>query len=215
MGNPLDSKVTPCSLQEGPGSAAYWEARYEHNDTPWDKGCPHPALQSWLGSQDLGNRGAAVVPGCGAGADVRALASVFPSVTGLDISESAVRRAGSFPRVGGETYCVADILSPPEYLVGSFDFVLEHTCFCALPPEQRRAYVAGVQSLLKADGVLLAIFYCDPDHEDSPPFGISPGEIDVLFPPAFVLMDSWVPTETFPGREGREQIRLYRKRSSC
>src|SRR5690349_19537326 len=50
-----------------------WENRYQKGETPWEKGEAHPALISFLRRTPVAGRG--LVPGCGSGHDVRALAA--------------------------------------------------------------------------------------------------------------------------------------------
>ena len=52
-----------------------WEAHYQANDTPWDKGEPSPGLVDWLAAHPAVPRGTVLVPGCGMGHDVRAWAA--------------------------------------------------------------------------------------------------------------------------------------------
>lgn len=210
MGNPMDPKIT--NDPGDPGDPAFWENRYRENDTPWDKGHPHPALEQWLPRLPEIARLHAVVVGCGTGHDVRAAAAHCRRVTGLDVSPGALARAAAHPPVGREVYLRDSVLAPDAAFHTIFDLVIEHTCFCALPPTLRSDYVRGITSLLKPGGRFFGIFYRDPDHGDGPPFGISAAEIDALFDPFFELHSAWKPEVTFPGREGREEIRLYRKR---
>jgi SAM-dependent methyltransferase len=94
---------------------------------------------------------------------------------------------------------------------GAFDGVFEHTCFCAIDPSQRPAYVEAVASALKPGGQFLAIFYLDPGNDspdEGPPFGVSIAELDRLFLPRFTLLREWLPQHAYPGREGREWLRL-------
>ena len=48
-----------------------WNAAYRLGDTPWDKGYAAPPLIEFLKRQSIS--GCVLVPGCGAGHDVRAL----------------------------------------------------------------------------------------------------------------------------------------------
>ena len=48
-----------------------------------------------------------------------------------------------------------------------------------------------------------------PDHEDGPP-GTQP-ELDALFGEHFEMLHRWTPLHSYPGREGRELVRLMRK----
>lgn len=189
-----------------------WENRYRTGDMPWEKGAPHPALVAFLKINPV--RGCVLVPGCGSGHDVRALAATADEVVGLDIAPSAIARAKAQPAVGGERFVLGDLFALPKSLRGAFDVVFEHTCFCAIDPAQRADYVAAVASALKPGGHLLAVFYLDPGldpGETGPPFGVTRAELDGLFSPRFTLLREWTPPATYPGREGRETCRLLQK----
>jgi SAM-dependent methyltransferase len=191
--------------------AVDWDERYRSGDTPWEKGRAHPALPDWLRSHAM--EGRVLVPGCGSGHDVRAIAATGAESVGFDIAESAVRAAESVPRVGNEVYVCGDLFDPPEAWTGAFDWVFEHTCFCAIPPEMRGSYVDSVARLLKPGGRLLAIFFINPDHDEAgPPFGCPVEELEQLFSPFFFLEEERENLRTFEGREGRERLRVLRKR---
>ena len=191
-----------------------WEERYDTGDTPWDKGAAHPALVEFLRREPV--RGRVLVPGCGLGFDVRALAATADEVIGLDVAPSAVRGAKAHPAVGGESYILADLFALPAKLRASFDWVFEHTCFCAIDPARRADYVSAVASALRPGGHLLAIHYMNPQMdpgETGPPFGTTVAELDELFGLHFKLIREWLPASTYPGREGRELFRLLARTS--
>ena len=192
-----------------------WEDRYRTGDMPWDKGSPSPGLVDFLTAEPV--RGRVLVPGCGLGYDVRALAATADEVVGVDLAPSAVKGARAFPSVGGERYEVANLFALPARLRGSFDWVWEHTCFCAIDRELRPAYVEAVAGALRPGGHLLAVFYLDPgqDHpDDGPPFGVSLATLDALFAPRFTLLREWLPPRAYTGREGREWMRVLALRPS-
>ena len=189
--------------------ATDWEDHYRTGDTPWEKGAPHPALVEFLKRSPV--HGRVLVPGCGTGHDVRALAATADEVVGLDIAASAIARAKVQSAVGGERYQLGDFFALPPSLSGTFDVVFEHTCFCAIDPSLRSEYVAAAAGALKAGGHLLAVFYLDPGldpGESGPPFGVTRAELDSLFSPRFTLLREWPAPATYPGREGRETCRL-------
>jgi SAM-dependent methyltransferase len=186
-----------------------WQSRYQTGDTPWEKGAPSPGLVDFLAVEPV--RGRVLVPGCGFGHDVRALASAGAEVTGLDIARSAVEGAGRWPKAGGERYLQGNLFDLAPDLRGTFDWVFEHTCFCAIDPALRPDYVAAVAQALKPGGRLLAVFYLDPQNrspDEGPPFEVSVAELDRLFLPRFTLQREWLPRHAYPGREGREWMRL-------
>lgn len=191
------------------GVGVDWEARYVAGDTPWDKGRAHPALLGFLATRPLTGR--VLVPGCGAGHDVRAIAKAgAEEVVGYDIAPSAMHAAAAFPKIGSERYELGDFLSGGA---GSgFDALFEHTCFCAIDPSLRVAYADAAAAAVKPGGLFVAIFYRNPGHEEGPPFGCTMEEIDALFGGAFELVESIEGFPTFEGREDREVLRVFRRR---
>jgi len=190
-----------------------WEASYQAGETPWDKGRAHPALLDWLSLNQLA--GLILVPGSGAGHDVRALAAnPMANVVGLDLAPSAKGMAETFSKAGNETYLTGDFLSGFPLAPGSFDAVFEHTCFCAIPPGRRPDYARAVSKSLKPGGLFLAIFYRNPTarEQPGPPFGCPMDEVDALFGNEFLLLEERASLPTFEGRENREVLRLMKRR---
>ncbi|MEZ4469768.1 MAG: methyltransferase domain-containing protein [bacterium] len=71
------------------------DERYQRGDTPWDLGGPSPVVQRL--ARDLLTPGMRVlVPGCGRGHDVEALARAGLQVTGLDLSPTALALAAAW-----------------------------------------------------------------------------------------------------------------------
>lgn len=190
-----------------------WDARWREKDTPWDKGVHAPPLEAWLAKHSA--TGAILVPGCGSGHDVRLLArNPAATVTGLDLSPTAIREAQRFAKTGSERYVVGDFFDLPPEFGGTFDWVVEHTCFCAIDPSRRADYVRAVRHVLKPGGHLLGVFFINPDHdEDGPPYGASPEELEALFGPTFELRHSRVPEIAYEGREGRELLQLRQRQA--
>lgn len=195
-----------------------WQEKYENSDTPWDRGGPAPGLVDFLKNHPISGR--VLVPGCGFGSDLPNLAAAGASeVVGLDIAPAAVRQAQG--RLQGELKVHVEVgdlflLSAGPW-VGTFDWVWEHTCYCAIDPSRRPDYVESVAAALKPGGYLLAVFYLNPwdegeDQRQGPPFGTSIEDLDDQFLDKFVLIKSWRPDSAFPGREGRELMRILQKK---
>jgi methyl halide transferase len=193
-----------------------WESCYRNDETPWDKGRGAPPLEEMiakLGARIFG--GEVLVPGCGLGHDVRVIASRGFPVLGLDLSETAVRRAMAIPSVADERYEVGDFLDPAWWDTRRFSAIWEHTCFCAIDPGLRDAYAAAAAALLAPGGLLTGVFYLNPhdpgEAHEGPPFETSIAELDQRFGQHFERIAGWVPEESYPGREGREWVAVYRK----
>ena len=188
-----------------------WNQAYQDNFTPWDKGLPSPPLVEWVAKNQLSGR--VLVPGCGVGHDVAHLVSLGIDAYGLDIAPAAVARAKEHYPELAERFVCADLFE----FRGEYDAIVEHTCLCALPPEWRTKYRDAVASLLKPGGLLVAVFFINPEMdpgETGPPFGISPDELAELFTPRFQVVESHVPAAAYPGREGRESLRVLRLTSA-
>lgn len=190
------------------GQPEFWQQRYEAGEDRWDKGAPAPPLLEFLENHRFSGR--VLVPGCGAGHDVRALAQAGAKVVGLDFAPAAISRARAFPCMAAEEYWLGDFFEPPPDALGTFDGIFEHTLFCAIPPARRPNYPPTCARWLRPGGSLLAIFYMNPGHEDGPPWGCTRAELDDLFGPWFRLEKEAVPSRAYEGREGRELLRLYR-----
>ncbi len=179
-----------------------WEARYQAQDTPWEKGEPSPGLVDFLATHPELPRGTVCVPGCGTGHDVRAWVKAGFAATGFDLAPTAIRLSQERTRENGLSaqFERGDFLEdqPPRL----FDWVFEHTLFCAIEPARRDDYVRAVTRWLKPGGNYLAVNYLIPD-QDGPPFGTTRAELWERLSPHFNLLQEWVP-RSYPNRVGLE-----------
>src|SRR6185503_5808843 len=70
----------------------FWNPCYSSGRTPWDQGAVPAALQRYL-SAHPGRGARALVPGCGSGYEIRALADAGYDVTAIDFSPVAATQA--------------------------------------------------------------------------------------------------------------------------
>jgi methyl halide transferase len=189
-------------------SGPNWEDLYQRAETPWDKGESAPGLVDFLAAHGLGIGGHVAIPGCGYGHDVRAWVGAGCHATGFDLSATATARAQERTPDGRAKFCVGDFLAdaPPS----RFDWLFEHTLFCAIQPDQRDRYVRAVERWLPAGGQFLAVHYFRPSSPEGPPFPVDRVEILSRFTGAFELLAEWVP-RSFNGREGRERMFWWRR----
>ena len=188
-----------------------WEALYLAGDTRWEKGEASPGLVDFLECHPDLPRGRVLVPGCGYGHDVRAWASAGFTAAGLDLAPSAVRlsREHTPPDLEGVEFTLGNFLARDTGEL--FDWVFEHTLYCAIDPAQRPDYVAAVRRSLKPGGGLLAVHYLIPDLE-GPPFGTTAEEVETRFGEVFELIKSWVP-RSYANRTNLERMYWWRKRT--
>lgn len=190
-----------------------WDQAYREGNTPWDKGTAAPPLRQFLQSHAVA--GKVFIPGCGAGHDVRLLSSYGAEVCGIDLSRTAITQAQSFSRTGNEQYEVMDLFQMPPRYLGAFDWFVEHTCLCAIPPGMRQQYEQALYASLKPGGYFLAVFFREvSDYTgDGPPHPISTHESEALFGERFQLLESFVPTQSYDSRPlGSEAVCWYQRR---
>jgi 2-polyprenyl-3-methyl-5-hydroxy-6-metoxy-1,4-benzoquinol methylase len=192
-------------------SREYWESRYQSSDMPWEKGAPSPGLVDFLAAHPDLPRGTVCVPGCGTGHDVREFAKVGFATFGFDIAPSAVQLATEKTKAAGlkAEFQLADFLhdEPPQ----KFDWLFEHTLFCAIQPQERDDYVRAALRWLKPGGQYLAVNYLIPDT-DGPPFGTTREELLRRFSPHFELVEELVP-RSYPNRTGLELLLWWRRKA--
>jgi SAM-dependent methyltransferase len=193
-------------------SVADWEKRYETGEMPWEKGSGAPGLEDFLEGHPELPRGTVLVPGCGTGHDVLTWARFGFTVTGLDVAPSAIRLS----RQRLEAAARAAQLEQGDFLRDNpgvrFDWVFEHTLYCAIDPLERDLYVQAMMRWLKPGGQLLAIHYMI-DERDGPPFGCTQAELVRRFSPGFELLEGWVP-RSYPNRLNLELMLWWQRRAS-
>ncbi len=168
-------------------TAEFWEGRYQEGTARWDLGQPAPPFVSLLQSDAAPKPGRMAVLGSGRGHDALLFAAQGFEVVGFDFAPSAIADATQAAATRGlqARFLQRDIFALADEFSQSFDYVLEHTCFCAILPEQRPDYVRLVQQLLKPEGELIALFWAH-SRPGGPPFGAPIEVIQTLFAPSFV-----------------------------
>ena len=190
-----------------------WDEHYKTGDVFWDKGAAAPALAEYLRRHPT--RGRALVPGCGRGHDLAMAVEQGLDAIGLDIAPTGIAEARALYPQLAERFIIGNFFDLSPELRGPFDVVLEHTLLCALPLEMRKDYRDAVDRILRLGGLLIGVWFINPaldPGEEGPPFGISVEELTALFEDGYEIVADYVPTIAFPNREGRERIRVLRRK---
>ena len=140
----------------GPTSA-FWQARFDQQQTPWDRGVASPQLLAWL-DKGLLAPCRILVPGCGSGWEVAELARRGFDVTGLDYAPAAVNRTRELlqsQHLPGEVLQVDVLRFEPDQ---PFDAVYEQTCLCALHPDHWTTYTRKLHQWLVPGATLWGLF---------------------------------------------------------
>lgn len=160
--------------------ATMWDAGIEPGQA-FDVKTPSPCLLNEIKNGRV-PEGRALVPGCGRGYDVFALASPTRHVLGLDLAEKAVDAAralndtcaapenASF-RVGN----FFELALPPAVpgQQAGYTFIYDYTFLCALHPSVRQMWASKMGELVSPGGLLLTLVFPICDKEGGPPFAMS------------------------------------------
>lgn len=203
-----------------PREPGFWNDRYREGRDGWELGAAAPPLQSFLTGHPLApstSSGLVLVPGCGRGHEAGLLADLGFQVVGLDFSAMALADARRLrpEQPGRLQWLQADLfdavaLEAAGLAPASLEGVLEHTCFCAIDPAMRAAYLSAMAALLRPGGWLLGLFWCHR-RPGGPPWGSDPQTLAAQLADAGLRPQLWEPAQgSVPGRED-EWLGLWRK----
>lgn len=193
---------------------AYWERLYAERHDGWDLGTPAPPFERVL--RDLPVLEGGVVLGCGRGHEARLLAqSGWKYVVAVDFAPAALADARNMiagtPDEAAVEWRLQDIFSLPQTDAGHYDLVLEHCSFCAIDPARREEYIRVVHRILRAKGLLVALFYTH-GRPGGPPFSTTRDEVERLLAGRFVVERTEIPPDSVARRAGQELLVVARRR---
>jgi hypothetical protein len=190
----------------------YWNRIYEDEGRPgWDMDGATPLVGEVLDlGHSLGLRpgGDLVVPGCGYGHDAAELDARGFTVTGLDFAPLAIQ--GARHRYGDRV-----IWSQADWFtthLGPWDGIFDHTCFVAMDPVRRPAYVDACAGHLKPGGLWMTVLFHDVKGQPGPPHAIPMAEMRALVNARFEVLHLAETSGSHPRRAGREYLMVARKR---
>jgi SAM-dependent methyltransferase len=190
----------------------FWENLYQTNVTPWDLGQAAPPFKTFLDSPYAIPRGTIGVLGCGAGHECMLFAERGFEVVGIDFAPSAItatqQKFQSAGLLNKNAFVVQSDLFNLHHLNGRFDYILEHTCFCAIDPSKRRTYSYTVRDLLKVGGKLVALWWL-LEKSGGPPFSVDESEIFNLFKDDFRFDILHRPNDSVPDRQNKELFTVF------
>lgn len=172
-----------------------WLARWESGQTGWHEAGGNTALRKFWPRLGKGSR--VLVPLCGKSPDLLWLAKQGLEVTGVELSEIAVRdffiEAGvSFEIIPRDNLLVFHGLEHAVTIVCGdyfqfsdepFDALYDRAALVALPPEFRPGYVAHTKTLLRSNAMqLLITLEYDQSKSNGPPYSVLPSEVGVYWP---------------------------------
>jgi SAM-dependent methyltransferase len=196
--------VVTCDL---PLDQTYWENQYQANATGWDLGQVSPPIKTYI--DRIENKDAKIlIPGCGNTYEAEYLIQQgFTNVTVIDIAPTLVENLKKkFANNNNITVVLGDFFEHQ----GQYDFIIEQTFFCALPPTMRQKYVWKMHQLLTDNGKLIGLLF-NREFEVSPPFGGSLKEYEQLFYEAFTFNTITLAVNSIPARANTELFFEFQK----
>lgn len=195
-------------------NSEYWEYRYQEGTTRWDLGKAAPPLVNLLNSSELALKsGCVAVLGCGRGYDAMLFAEYGFDALGFDFAPLAIADATALAQAARSSaqFLQRDIFNLANEFPSYFDYVVEHTCFCAIDPDKRSDYVKLVRQILKPQGELIGVFFTH-SRFGGPPFGITTEAIEQYFEADFEIISLVPITNSVPERQGEEHLGRFRVR---
>lgn len=186
-----------------------WERRYADGKTPWDRGQASPALTQAL-AQIPPPPARILVPACGRGHEVTALASMGYKVSGVDFAASAIRHLSQSLT---SQHLQADVIFADLFAWnpdGPVDVIYEQTAICALEPALWPSYASRLAQWLRPGGTLIGLFM-QTAREGGPPWHVPLSAIKSLFPETIW---SWPadPVDTVMHPSGLRELLISLKR---
>jgi len=181
---------------------SYWESRWKKDKTGFHMPGGYSALKSRWPKLTLPEAPAVLVPLCGKSADMIFMENQGAQVTGVEISEKAVRSFFKENERNFETDTYADFTirwsGNIQIWQGDFmkfpdskadvDLIYDKAALVALPPEKRQTYTDKLLSLAGPGTQILLHHFMYPQQEmPGPPFSVGSAEINTYFSDRFSL----------------------------
>jgi SAM-dependent methyltransferase len=196
--------VITCDL---PLDQNYWDNQYQANVIGWDLGQVSPPIKTYIDT--IENKDAQIlIPGCGNTYEAEYLVQQgFTNITVIDIAPTLVENLKKkFAKNNNITVVLGDFFEHQ----GNYDFIIEQTFFCALPPSMRQKYVWKMHQLLSNNGKLIGLLF-NREFEVSPPFGGNLNEYEQLFQKAFEFNSISLAGNSIPSRANTELFFEFQK----
>lgn len=180
----------------------FWDNRYQDENTGWDVGRITTPIKAYIDQLEDKNL-KILIPGAGNSHEAEYLHQQgFTNVTVVDIVKAPLEnlklRYPNFPEKG--------LLQKDFFeLEGQYDLIIEQTFFCALSPSLRESYVQKMKSLLKPEGKLVGLLFCNIFLDRSePPFGATERQHEEYFLPHFTAKHFAACHNSIAPRQGSE-----------
>ncbi|PWN05579.1 hypothetical protein [Rhodohalobacter mucosus] len=184
---------------------SYWRSRWNKGNVGFHMPGGYPGLSKYWHSLPIPQPPTVLVPLCGKSEDLDFLTHNASQVTGVEISETAVRSYFDERGIVPEESCshgfsilshenlqiwIGDFFRFPETTGKKFDLIYDKAALIALPDAARTRYAKKIEALIaehpKPHG-LLHHFEYNQEEMNGPPFSVPLTEIDSLFGSLFTI----------------------------
>jgi thiopurine S-methyltransferase len=182
---------------------SYWQSRWRKGNIGFHMKDGYPQLREYWKSLPLPASPKVLVPLSGKSKDMQWIAGQDGNVTGVEISELAVRQfydesgiaanvssysSFSIYRSKDITLWCGDFLKLPESKMPEFDLIYDKSALVALPPKMRQKYVKKIISLSGArTHILLHGFSYNQQEMNGPPFSVPVKEVESFYEDEFSI----------------------------
>ncbi len=171
--------------------SASWDKRYVEGELPWDSGKPDLHLAGVIEAHGI-KPGKALEIGCGTGTNSIWLAQHGFDVTGMDISQTAIARAGEKASAAGVTcHLFAGNFMVDQVPGAPFDFVYDRGCLHVFQGnEELSRFASRVGDVLTPEGMWHSLIgSIDGPPRDTGPPRHSATEIVAAAEPRFEILE--------------------------
>lgn len=208
--------------------ANFWLERWARDQIGFHQAAPHPMLRAHWARLELAPGSRVFVPLCGKSHDLAWLHEAGHVVTGIELSDIAVRdflrehgvvaeRRETGPlacfEAPGYRLFQGDFFALGDTTLGHCDAIYDRAALVALPPTLRRAYVERLDTLaVPGTAMLLITVGYDTNRLQPPPFVVGEAEVEALYGAHWHIERLAEITAPVKGEPGTETVYLLRKR---
>ncbi len=175
----------------------FWHKRWRDNAIPFHRERVNYYLEKYFHLLEVGDGDEVLVPLCGKSVDMSWLRRHGCTVTGVELSDIAVRdffaeqgidaaqrRDGAFDVLEGDgiTLMCGDFFALEAARAANVAAVYDRAALIALPGEMRARYVEHLHGITGPNvPTLLLTFEYPPEEIDGPPFSVGEAEVRALY----------------------------------
>lgn len=190
----------------------YWEDVYTTEGNPgWNLNEPAEGFKDMIPRLKL-PKSRILVLGAGEGHDAALFAQAGHVVTAVDFCKEGIERGKKkYAHLSNLSFFESNIFNLPQDWNFTFDVVVEHTCYCAIPPDQRNELVRLYRRMLHEEGQLLGVFFA-MEKRSGPPYGGTEWELRKRTENGFHYLFWGRLRNSIERRQGRELFVLAKKK---